>query len=174
MSSIVVTIKTSKDYTRFNRPGQARDNFSRLLNLLTGLNAGATLGEVHVQGSTSDPVAASATATVTYADIAAAQTISLFGVTLTCKASGAGADEFNKQTNATVTAANLATAANANATISKYCVATSSGGVVTFTLHQKGAIGNFLKDITKSAAGIALEQWANGAGGVASSNVQVR
>ena len=174
MSTVVITVKTNKDHAVYKKAGQKSHNMNKLVNLVAGLNAGALVGDVFVSGSSTDPVAATATATVTYASIAAGQTISLFGATLTCSSGAPSTDEFRKQTDATVTAANLAAAANANATIAKYCVATSALGVVTLTLNVKGSIGNFLEDITKSAAGIALVQWAGGTGGVEASQEQVR
>jgi hypothetical protein len=174
MASVNVSIKTSKDYTTFKKSSQRHSNFNNLINLLSGLACGALQGNVYVSGSTSDPVAATATATITYASIANADTISLFGVTLTCVTGTPSTNEFKKQTDASVTAANLVTAANANSTIAKHCVASSSAGVVTFTLNTKGSIGNFLEDITKSSSGIALVQWAGGTGGVEASNETVR
>ena len=65
MSTVNISIKTSKDYTRFNKAGQARDNGVRLINLISGLVGGQLLGTVSVSGSTVDPVKASATATLT-------------------------------------------------------------------------------------------------------------
>ena len=166
MASFTINV-TTPDVTADDlaRAGKSQRSLSNVAALLQGLAKGVKTGTINIQTSQTNAVSAAATATITYASIAAADTITLFGVTLTCRASGAVADEFNKTTDATVTAANLVTAANANATIAKYCTASSALGVVTFTVKARGELGNFLKDITKSSSGIALVQWAGGTGG---------
>jgi len=173
MASLVLTIKTSKDPTVFKQASQDRENLNRLINLLSGVNIGAIQATVDVQSASDDPVAAYATATITYASIANLDTITLFGETLTCVTGTPSTDEFKKLTDATVTAANLVTAANANEVISSLCTASSAAGVVTFTLKTKGIVGNYLADITKSSSGIALVQWANGTGGAQNSAVSI-
>lgn len=165
MSTLVVSIKTNKDHTEFKKSGQSRANLIRIRNLIEGLMSGANIGTVQVSGSTSDPVAAAATATITYASIANTDTIVILGVTLTCVTGTPTTDQFKKQTDATVTAANLVTAINANTTLAKYVVATSSLGVVTITAKQKGSAANYWKDITATGSGIALVQWTGGTGG---------
>ena len=169
MASITVVIKTADIVsTDVTASGNRRRSLSNLVNLLEGINSGSNNpgATVDVAYSSSNPVAATATATITYASIANADTITLFGATLTCVTGTPSTDEFKKQTDATVTAANLVTAANANATIAKYCTASSSAGVVTFTCNTKGVLGNVLTDVSKSSSGIALVQWAGGTGGV--------
>lgn len=174
MSTLVLSIKTAKDATTFGKSGQPNENLSRIIALLSGFQSGALLGSIDVQSSSTDPVAASATATITYADIAAADTITILGVALTCSAGAPAANEFQKQTDATVTAANLAVTINANATLAKYVTATSAAAVVTISANQKGAIGNYLTAITKSSTGITLAQWANGTGGAETVATQIR
>jgi hypothetical protein len=135
-------------------------------NIISGLNDGSVLGSVDVHYSSSAPVAASATITLTYANIDANDTVTIANVVMTAKASGAnGTSEFNKETNATVTAANLVTAINANTTLSKIVSASSVAGVVTVTSLVKGVIGNGLALATSDATAFALVAFASGAGG---------
>lgn len=173
MATINLTIKTSKDPNRFKRTNSDQENLQHLINLLSGISIGALQGTVDIQGSSADPVAAAGTATITYASIAANDTMVVGQTTFTCKASGAnGTTEFNKVTDATATAAALAAAINANTTTSKYVVATSALGVVTITSLVKGVIGNAIV-LAKTGTGIALVQPTGGAGGATDTAVTV-
>lgn len=174
MPSLALVIKTPKTETNFSKAGQPRTNMKKIVNLLTGIMSGASRGAVYIQSSSSDPVAATATATITYADIADNDTIVILGVTLTCVVGTPTANQFKKETDATVTAANLAAAINANATLAKYVTASSALGVVTLTVNMLGALGNFLAAITKTGTGIALVQWTGGTGGAGTAAVQIR
>jgi phage tail sheath gpL-like len=174
MGTLVVSIKTSKDTTSFKKTGQPNANLARIISLLTGFQSGAFLGSIDVQSSATDPVAASATATLTYGSLANADTITILGVALTCVTGTPSTDEWKKETDVTTTAVNLVAAINANTTLLKYVTATSALGVVTITVNQKGYIGNYLTDITKSSSGIALAQWASGTGGAETSAVTIR
>lgn len=174
MGSVSVVIKTPKLAADFVKAGQPKENLLRVIKLLTGIKAGTLQGAVFVQSSTSDPVAAAATATITYASLAAADTIVILGVTLTCTAGTPTANEFKKETDETVTAANLRNAINAHTTLSKYVTASRAAGVVTITSNVRGAIGNFLTAVSRTGTGITLAQWAGGAGGAATAPVQVR
>lgn len=91
-----------------------------------------------------------ATGTATLASVIATNTLVVGGVTLTCVNSGATSVQFNKGTNDTGTATNLAAAINALTTINKVVQATSSGAVVTIASLYPGTIGNL---ITLSAGG---------------------
>lgn len=173
MSTLTVVIKTNKKVADFKKTGQTTANLSRIVNLLSGLKSGVLQGAVTLTSSTANPVAAAATATITYADIANNDTITILGVTLTCVTGTPTTDQFKKETNASTTATNLATAVNANSTLAKHVYATASSGVVTLTVNQKGSIGNFLEDITKSSTGIALVQWTGGTGGTESTAVSI-
>lgn len=180
MSSLVITINTAQSYTDFNKAGIRTENLVAIENLIKAYKAGMAIGAVYVSGSATDPVAASATATLTYASLANnVDTLVMFGVTLTCvtgtpAASDATTGQFKKQTDATVSAANLVATINAHTTLAKYVSATSALGVVTITLNQKGSEGNFMTLNTSAGTGIANIQWVGGTGGNESVPVQVR
>lgn len=86
-------------------------------------------------------VAASGTGTFTGAPVAG-QTMTIAGVTITARASGAVANEYNIGASVTATAANLVTAINASSNLSGVVTATSLAGVVTITSVVPGPIGN--------------------------------
>lgn len=174
MSTIAINIKTNKLASDFAKPAQDKENLTRILNLIKGLESGALQGAIFIQTSTDDPVAATATATITYASLADGDTIVIFGVTITCRTGTPIANEFKKETDATVSAVNLAAAINANATLSKYMTATSALGVVTLTSNLRGAIGNFLAILAETGNGMVVAQWTGGTGGPATSPVQIR
>jgi phage tail sheath gpL-like len=181
MSSLILSIRTPKSYLAYNKTGSKHENMNKLINLLSGLNAGVNLGEVYVSGSsTATLVAAAATATLTYGSLANnVDTWVGYGVTLTCvtgtpAASDATTGQFKKETDATVTAVNLATKINAHSVLSKYVYATSALGVVTITSNFKGTIGNFLTTHTSAGTGIANAAYSGGLGGVESIPVQLR
>lgn len=162
MATVVVTIQTSKDPNEYNKAGQKNANGNRLIDLLRGLNSGALLGKVFVQGSSADPVAA--TGTITQVSAVAANTVTIGGVTLTAGTnwSVAGTDAQD--------AAALAAAINANTTLNKIVYATSASNVVTLTALQAGVIGNYISLARVGApitvSGAALAGGTGGAGSV--------
>lgn len=85
-----------------------------------------------------------ATGTFTFATVIATNTILINGVTFTCVASGAGANQFNVGGTDTLTAAAAAAAINASVTalVSGYVTATSALGVVTVQAVFYGLSGN--------------------------------
>jgi hypothetical protein len=135
-------------------------------NIIKGIKSGSILGSVDVHYVAASPVAASATVTLTYANIDADDTVTVANTVLTAKASGAnGTTQFNKETDATVTATNLAACINANTTLNKFVSASSAAGVVTITSLVKGVVGNGLALATSDATAFALVAFASGAGG---------
>ena len=183
MSTVSIQIRTPKSHLEFNKSGQSRqENMVRLINLISGYASGALeSGEIYVSGSsTSTLVAASATATLTYGSLANnTDTWVGYGVTITCvtgtpAASDATTGQFKKQTDATVSAANLAATINAHPTLLKYVSATSSAGVVTITSNTKGAVGNFLTTHTSAGTGIANAAYSGGLGGAELAPVQIK
>lgn len=166
MSTLVVSIKTNKDHTEYKKSSQPHMNLIKIANLIEGLNSGAHLGTVQIAGSTSDPMAASGSIAITHANLTADDTVTIGGVTITAKASGATAGiQFNIGANATADAVNLAAAINANTTLSKHLTASAATGTVTLTANLKGSIGNLIVMSTSDATAFALTQMANGAGG---------
>lgn len=147
MATVVVTIETSKDPNEYKKAGQKNANGNRLNDLLRGLNSGALLGKVFVQGSTANPVAASGT--ITQVSAVNTNSVTIQGVTLT-----AGTEWTRTGTDAE-NAASLAAAVNANATLNKIVVATSASNVVTITALQQGVLGNYIT-LAKSGAPITV------------------
>jgi hypothetical protein len=183
MSTVNIQVRTPKSYLEFNKSGQQKqENVVKLINLLSGYASGALdSGEIYVSGSsTSTLVAAAATATLTYANLAnSVDTWVGYGVTITCvtgtpAASDATTGQFKKQTDATVSATNLVTTINAHPTLLKYVFASSSAGVVTITSNTKGTVGNFLTTHTSAGTGIADAAYSGGLGGAELAPVQVR
>ena len=166
MATVVVTIETSKDPNEYNKAGQKNANGNRLLDLLRGLNAGSLLGAVYVQGSSSSPVAASAT--ITQVSAVNTNSVTIGGVTLT-----AGTEWTRTGTDAE-NSVSLAAAINANTTLNKIVIATSATNVVTITALQKGVIGNYIT-LAKSGAPITISgaNLASGAGGATNAAEQI-
>jgi phage tail sheath gpL-like len=175
-STVVLTVKLEDSQAVAQQlwqvAGKPKEQAKALSQLFTELNSGRRSGAVDVQTGDAAPVAASGTITLTYANVTANDTVTICNTVITAKASGAVAGtEFNKETDATVTAANLATAINANTVLSKQVVATAASGVVTVTVRQKGVVGNGLALSTSDATAFALVAFAGGTGGANDSAV---
>lgn len=175
MSTLVLTIKTNKDPNSFKKSNQDRQNNIRLINLISGIASGAfPEAELYVQGSSSDPVAASGTFTLTSA--VATDAISIGAVTLTASSTPANENQWEIDgADDDADAASLAACINAHSVLSKIVIAESEDNVVTVTALQKGVLGNQLAissaDATIVASGSYLE---NGAGGAQDEAEQVR
>jgi hypothetical protein len=127
---------------------------------------------VYASYSTSAPVRATNTLTLTYASIANNDTVVIAGTTLTCvTGTPTPGTQFKKLTDATVTAANLVVCVNANTTLNKLMVATSVAGVVTLTLIAFGAIGNQTPLVGSTGMVVGAAVFASGAGGAEVANV---
>lgn len=158
VGALVEQMKTSSD--------MPHKSLIAMAQLIEKMASGHASGVVDVQTASASPVAAAGTITLTYANLDANDTVTIGGQTITCKASGATAGtQFNKETDATVSAANLVTAINANTVLSKHIVATSALGVMTLTALLKGTIGNLIVMSTSDATAYALVQMAGGTGG---------
>src|SRR6185312_12819200 len=132
-STLVITLKSARsqaDVLRFvkdgSEPREAMHAFKKLFERLAG---GLEAANVLVQSSANAPVQASGTVTLTYASVAANDTVTIAGVALTCSSTTTDATHFKKVTDGPTTAANLATCINTNTTLNKFLVATSSGAV---------------------------------------------
>ena len=127
---------------------------------------------VYVSRSTTAPVRATNTLTLTYASISNNDTCVVAGTTLTCvTGTPSGGAQFKKQTDATVTAGNLVACVNANTTLNKLMVASNVAGVVTLTLIAFGAIGNQTPLVGSTGIVVGAATFANGAGGAEIANV---
>lgn len=160
MATLVVTIDTNKDPAEYTKAGQKTANGNRLIDLIKGLNYGALVGSIFVQGSSAAPVSASGTATLVSC---ATDTITIGKTTLT-----AGTDFVVTGTDAE-DAANLAAAINLHATLSKIVSAAAAANVVTITALQKGEIGNYIAlSETGSTITVSAAYLAGGTGGAGS------
>lgn len=144
MGTLNISIQTTKDVSDYAVSGQPRNNLKKLSNIVKGLNSGVLQGSIDVNYSTTDPAAASQTTTCDQSAATADDVVTIIGVDLTAKASGASTDEFNIGSTDAEMATNLGAAINAQATLSKYFTATVSAAVVTVTCNFKGSIGNYL------------------------------
>ena len=173
MSSLVLTVKTSKDTSLFAKADQDNQNVTRIINLLSGLNVGALQAVLDVQYSSDDPVAASGTFTLTSA--VATDAITIGTVTLTASSTPANENQWEIDgADDAADATALAAAINAHSTLSKVVSASASSSVVTVTALQKGVVGNQIPissaDATIVASGSFL---TGGAGGAASASEQI-
>lgn len=85
-----------------------------------------------------------ASGTITFSSLANNDTITVAGLVLTAKTSGATGDQFNLGADDTAAAANAAAAINANAATDGLVVASSALGVVTVTALVPGELGNLV------------------------------
>ncbi len=116
-----------------------------LRNFIQRIESGALAASFTAQTSVDPPVYATQVLTLTYSSITTEDTFVVAGVTFEAvTGTPSSSDEFKKQTDATVTAANLCTVVNAHTTANKLVVASHVLGVVTFTALAAGAVGNFL------------------------------
>lgn len=160
MSTLTISVRSNRTQADLvslykvsaSNPREAALGLSAYLRAIAG---GMENGSIRLQTGSANPVAASATATISFAAIVATDTIVIAGITLTCVASGATSVQFNRQTDDTTTAANLVAAINALSTLNIYVTATSALGVVTITSLHTGATAN-LVTISKTGTGITL------------------
>lgn len=173
MSSVVLTIKTSRDPATFRKTSQDRENLNQLINLLSGVNIGAVQATVDVQSSSSDPVAASGTLTLTSA--IATDAVTIGKTTLTASSTPANENQWEIDgASDTLDAASLAAAINAHSALSLIVTATSASNVVTITAKQKGVIGNYIALSSANATIVASATYlASGAGGATNAAVSI-
>jgi phage tail sheath gpL-like len=178
--SITININPSSAVTMADRTAnivsdRKQDCLQQLKQMIEDVQSGISLDVIKVQYNSSvDPVFASGTITVTNTSVDADDTVTIAGTVLTAKASGAnGTSQFNKGVSSTATATNLAACINANTTLNKFVVASSSSAVVTVTCLVPGTIGNLISLATSDAPAFALSAavLASGAGGVSQSPV---
>ena len=139
------------------RDGQAAAAY--LSNMLTSMAAGSEKGTLELETGTA---LAKATGTFTLASVIATDVVLINGVTLTCVASGATANQFNVGGTDTITATNMAAAINAStsALVSEHVTASAAAAVVTITAKEFGDEGNAITisspDSTITASGARL------------------
>lgn len=111
-------------------------------------------------------VQAVGTITQTSTGAANTETLTVAGVTFTARTSGASGNEWNRNNDVSISAANLAAAINASAATNIYVSATSLVGVVTVTVTQPGLLGNLVA-ITESCSNTSCVTPAGGLDGTA-------
>lgn len=180
MSTLSIIVKSGRTGTdladRLNVSSTSpRVVIQRLINTLTAVAGGVENASIDVQTASADPVAASGTITLSYADIANSDTVSVAGVTLTCVTGTPTGAQFKKVTDGATTATNLATLINSNATTSLYVYASASGAVVTVTALVKHKLGNLVALATSNATGFVLSAaaLAGGTGGTTAATAPV-
>ena len=164
MATITYVVKTADQDSR-------EVSATRLVSLVTaenifkGLKSGSLIGSVDIYKSSTDPVAATATITITHANVTNGDTTTIGNTVITAATSGNGTTSWTIGADATADAVALAACINANTTLNKYLVASAASGVVTLTCVLKGVIGNAIQLSTSDATAFALVAFASGAGG---------
>jgi hypothetical protein len=141
-------------------PGLRPESIQRIGSYIHGISC-VLSGRINVVTG-----AVQAAGTITFTGRPTAdQTLTVSGITLTAKDSGAnGTTEFDTSASSvSVTAANLAATINANTTLNKIVVATSALGVVTVTVRAPGLVGNYLIALTESMDNTTTVTYAGGA-----------
>lgn len=176
MSSIqaIINVGTKVDPAEMLKPGQERENLTKLANLVNGLKAGHLSGTVMLSASDDNAVAASGTFTLVSVVATDACTIGKTTFTFTSTPSTNSATAMDVEVDGasdTLDAAALAAAINTNIATSQYVYATSALGVVTVTSRVPGVIGNLINisdaDTTITSSGTYLEGGVGGSGDVA-------
>lgn len=168
-SSFMISVSTPKTVAQMARyllaSSDPRNEALALADLFSKIASGIEPATFVVQTSASAPVAATNTLTLTYASIANNDTCVVAGVTLTCVTGTPTGAQFKKETDATVTAANLVTLVNSLATTNVLVRASSVAGVVTFTSLAPGAVGNFIPLVGSTGMVRAGALFTGGTGG---------
>lgn len=140
----------------------AANSFANYIaGLIGGNNIGASLafkvGAVQAAG------------TITQASTGAAngQTGTICGVTFTARTSGATGNEWDRDNDVSISAANLAVAINASEDLAGIVTASASEGVVTLTAVVPGLIGNGLVMASVNWANTTVVSFADGTDGTA-------
>lgn len=167
--AIVVSTELLQDHAQQRLrldPNQSHEAARAVSKLFHAMAGGVYQGAFDVSTASAAPVAAGGSIAPTQANVDANDTVTIGGVVLTAKASGAnGTTEFNKGANLAATCTNLAACINANTTLSKHLTATASSTAVAVAAKQKGSVSNLIVMSTSDATAFALTQLTGGAGG---------
>lgn len=112
-------------------------------NKLEAAASGVSVGGA-LSVSPNETSGVAATGTALFTAVVATDALTVAGVAFTCVNSGATGDQFNKGASEALSAAACAAKINANATVSKYVVATVVGATITLTATEKSALGNLI------------------------------
>lgn len=146
MSSFIISIKADRSQDSMKdrfvaSPEKRKEQAIILSQYFKNLASGQDRASFRVQTGAANPVSASIAITVDQSDATADDTISFGSKTLTAKASGASADEFNIGSSDAQLATNLTNAIN---TFVPGLRATVAGAVVTVTCLTPGSVGNLI------------------------------
>lgn len=164
MATITYVVKTTDQESKFVTATR-HVSLGTAENIIKGLRSGTLLGSIDIYKSSTDPVAATATITITHANVTNGDTTTIANTVITAATSGNGTTSWTIGADATADAVALAACINANTTLNKFLVATAAAGVVTLTCVLKGVVGNGLQLSTSDATAFALVAFASGAGG---------
>jgi phage tail sheath gpL-like len=165
MASLTLVIQSSRVEGVRKSASQSRETARDVINLLQAAASGHGPAIVDAHESSVNGVAASGSIAITHAELANNDTVTVGGVVITAKTSGATGAEFNIGADAAADAVNLAAAINANATLSPHVVASAATGTVTITARVKGSIANLIRFATSKSSAFTLTQPSGGAGG---------
>lgn len=170
-STLVITLQSPRSVADLGRyikdTNDPRGQAKTLAVFFERVASGLEAANFDVQTSAAAPVRASGTVTLTYASVAANDTVTLGGTALTCVTGTPTSSQFKKVTDGPTTAANLAATINAHSTLSKLVSAKAASGVVTVTALTVGAVANQFTLATSNGTGFVLSAavLASGAGG---------
>lgn len=167
MSSLILQLKLEDSQSvlqnRFKVNANKKKRFAiEVSDLFRAIAGGHKRAVVDIATSSSDPVAASATATLV--SVAADETIVIGAVTLTAKASPSGENQFDQSGDDDEDAASLAAKINAHSVLSEVVSASVASNVVTITSKIKGVIGNQIALTGDTGITVSSAFLASGAG----------
>ena len=173
MSTLQITIKSPDTAatlrSQFQKDSSASSlEASVLANYFQSIASGTKSAQFEVNTASAHPVKASGTLTIVYSSVAANDTFSIGKTQFTWKTGApANESEVRKQTDLSVTVANLVAAINAHSVVGNIVTASAVAGVVTITAKVAGEIGNQIALVSSNAGGTAVSAayLASGAGG---------
>ena len=154
------TFQTAKDLLLkpSSKPRQAMVYFSRFFD---AVSIGNRQAKVTAQVNSGDAVAASGT--VTFASIAAADTVTVGTETFTASASPSGNNQFLVTGGDTAAASAFAAKVATHPNLSQYLTASAVGAVTTITATVSGRIGNNIPLAISLRGSVSGAHLANGA-----------
>lgn len=169
--TITVTLEDDVNYitSLYQQESSAySEEATGLQNLFAALGSGAKVGKVDVTAYSATPTAAARAVTLDNAALSAADTITIGGVVVTARASGATGNEFNIGGSSSASATNFAALVNSSSSFQYLVSASAASAVVTLTSLVKGSIGNLITLATSDASAFAFSGSAltGGAGGL--------
>ena len=155
MATVGLNFSVSNDTAASLKSVTCQSQINHLIDTLAALSAGMKTGRIILSlDDGTSLVQASNTITITNANIVdTTTTLTIGGVVLTAKTTGATGPQFNIGTDATATGVNVVACIIANV---PGITATSAAGVVTVTSLVPGVIGNRVTLATATAGAFAF------------------